>query len=428
MAIVAAGCGGVPSASEPTPREQLAWLVSRAADGISPKDAASRLSPAFRAAVPLERLNRIVRALDDAGAPRVAQFIPVGADGAVALITTGARRVRADIIVESRAPRRIVSFRLLPADRVSLRSLSDVPRRLGALGSRSSTLVASVDAGRCRPIVDAAADVPQPVGSIAKLYVLGATSTAVERGALAWREVLPSPEPNATYPMEPELGGTGARSVADAAAAMIGESNNAATDTLIARVGRTGVENDLARLGMAAPARNRPFLTTREFFLLKLDSDLAGRFERGAERARRRVLDQISTRSLPPIASVADALTRPRRPFDVEWFASANDICRAHLALQARSGGVRSRLLRGILAANPGTALDRTAWPYVAFKGGSEAGVSAVSWYLERADGRRFVVVLTVVDANRRADSQALLALGGSVIDHLATWPRRSPG
>ena len=52
---------------------------------------------------------------------------------------------------------------------------------------------------------------------------------------------------------------------------MISVSDNTATDMLINLVGRSAVEAALTATGMASPALDRPFLTTREIFILKLD-------------------------------------------------------------------------------------------------------------------------------------------------------------
>ena len=51
---------------------------------------------------------------------------------------------------------------------------------------------------------------------------------------------------------------------------MISISDNTAADMLIARLGRTAVEDALKTSGMADPSRDRPFLTSRESFTLAL--------------------------------------------------------------------------------------------------------------------------------------------------------------
>jgi hypothetical protein len=54
--------------------------------------------------------------------------------------------------------------------------------------------------------------------------------------------------------------------------------------------------------------------------------------------------------------------------------------------------------VRSILALNPGIVLDPSRWLYAAFKGGYEPGVSSGTWYLERADGKAFVLSVVAND------------------------------
>ena len=42
--------------------------------------------------------------------------------------------------------------------------------------------------------------------------------------------------------------------------------------------------------------------------------------------------------------------------------------------------------------ATAGFDFDRATWPLLRYKGGSEPGVVAVAWWLERSDGRVFVI------------------------------------
>jgi hypothetical protein len=48
----------------------------------------------------------------------------------------------------------------------------------------------------------------------------------------------------------------------------------------------------------------------------------------------------------------------------------------------------------------PGTDLDSQTWTDIRSKGGSEPGVFAISWWLQRADGRSFVVAGMLNDPN----------------------------
>ena len=71
---------------------------------------------------------------------------------------------------------------------------------------------------------------------------------------------------------------------------MIAISDNTATDLLIDAVGRDAVEAALVTAGHAAPELNRPFLTPRELFVLKLDDALRSDYLIAAETGRRELL------------------------------------------------------------------------------------------------------------------------------------------
>jgi beta-lactamase class A len=80
--------------------------------------------------------------------------------------------------------------------------------------------------------------------------------------------------------------------VLDAATKMITISDNTAADRLINLVGRPGVEKALSTTGMSNPGLNRPFLTTRETFILVLQRwpTLAKRYLAADEAGKRALL------------------------------------------------------------------------------------------------------------------------------------------
>ena len=166
-------------------------------------------------------------------------------------------------------------------------------------------------------------------------------------------------------------------SVRDTAAKMISISDNTAADMLINLLGRPAVEAVLATTRMAHPARDKPFLTTRELFTLKLHQwpSLANRYV-AASTAGRRALLAHTVDSLPlPSLGAAIGWTNPRDIDSVEWFASANDICRAYtsLAALARRPGL-SRIATALELNDGGLRLDPAHWKTTWFKGGSEPG------------------------------------------------------
>jgi hypothetical protein len=125
--------------------------------------------------------------------------------------------------------------------------------------------------------------------------------------------------------------------------------------------------------------------------------------------------DDLADRPLD--VDVSD-VTTPTEVETLEWFATAEDICRAHAGLAER--GQRDPVVREVLAANPGVPVDTQAWAYVGFKGGSEPGLFALSWYLETAAGDGHVLVTIAVDPEALVDDMTLVQLGSAGIDLLA--------
>ena len=89
--------------------------------------------------------------------------------------------------------------------------------------------------------------------------------------------------------------------------------------------------------------------------------------------------------------------------------------------LRARSKTEKLAPLLDVLAKNPGVGIDKTAFPYAGFKGGSEPGVINLTFLLRRADDKWFVVTLGAntaeggtVDEQRAAGvAQGVIALLG---------------
>src|SRR5262249_39216750 len=115
------------------------------------------------------------------------------------------------------------------------------------------------------------------------------------------------------------------------------------------------------------------------------------RYTKLSEAKRRAYLDTTLAGKSPALASAADwktayAIDR------VEWFASSEDLCRVMAALWMRARDPKAAPLLDVLAKNPGLPVDKAKFPYVGFKGGSEPGVIDMTYLLERADDKWFVV------------------------------------
>jgi hypothetical protein len=76
---------------------------------------------------------------------------------------------------------------------------------------------------------------------------------------------------------------------------------------------------------------------------------------------------------------------------------------------------------RSILTKNPGVAPAPGLWVDVAFKGGSEPGLVAVTWLMHRSDGRTFVFAGSVVNPAQEIDQMEAVFVFAGARDLLAT-------
>ncbi len=243
------------------------------------------------------------------------------------------------------------------------------------------------------------ADHPYAVGSAFKFVVLRALLQAVEDGHLAWDQVISLRAEDRSLPSGflEQWPVAAPLTLHTLAALMISQSDNTATDTLIHALGREAVE-------AADPAkRNRPFLTTREAFLLKDDRNDAwlARWRSGDEEEKRTVLVELADRPLPSAAifSAGPLAT------DVEWYLTARELCQLASELQGLD----------LVTINPGV-VSKSHFERVAFKGGSEPGVLNLTTWVRTLDGREACVCATRI-AEVEVDTSELAGIVASAFD-----------
>jgi hypothetical protein len=233
----------------------------------------------------------------------------------------------------------------------------------------------------------------------------------VETGLASWDEALAIDErwkskPSGAMRYEPEGTEHALRYFAEQ---MIAESDNTATDHLIARLGRENVEGVQTVLGHGAPELNTPLLMTRELFALKIgaDADLVEAYVTAADEEQRRILET----KVAPVNLAHEgwgAWIGPAWIDSIEWFASGKELCLALARLSEMAEHPGLEPVAQILGKNRGgTVFDHETWPYAGFKAGYEAGVYNLSWLLQRADGRRYVVTAGFNDPNAFIDQAA---------------------
>jgi len=274
-------------------------------------------------------------------------------------------------------------------------SWADVDAALAKSRARYSFQVARVDAGHCDPIAGTDTHQSLPLASIFKLYVLLAVADAVKAGTVSWDDELTiTSQARAVGSSGLEKLPLGSKvSVRTAAGKMIANSDNMATDLLIAKVGTAAVERALVAAGHHDPASMTPFPTMHEMFSIGWgEPDLRERWRNAVAtrvpQARAQLLEQTNSR--PYEADPARTHT-PASTFGAEWYGSAEDICRVHAALQSGAVGAAAPV-SDIMSAIPGIDLDPQQWPYIGAKAGNLPGDLTFSWYAVDVSGQAWVV------------------------------------
>lgn len=359
---------------------------------VDPAEALGMADPQLAVALLPQTLADVLTAWQASGPYTVTSTDDDG-PSAVTHVTT-ARGVAATLTVHVDPVGLIDGITMLP-DVPEVHDFAEVQAAASAVGADVSMLAADVDldaadsASQCTPVYAADADRVMPLGSMFKLYVLGALGTAIEDGEMSWDDTLTITDDVKSLPsgeLQNRPAGTEV-TVREAADKMIAISDNTAADMLVHRLGPDRIEAALSAMGDEHPEALTPFPTTREAFIIGWGSDptLRQRWRDGDTEQRRAILAEADEKPLTGV-DVHHLMNTPMGPDDIGWYASASDICRAHVSLQrlAAEGGATAPI-RDILSQNPGVPVEGEQ--YVAFKGGSTAGRLAGSWLVTGDDG-----------------------------------------
>jgi len=386
-------------------RAQLRWLIAAVAHlPMSDAQVRAHFDAAFLSQVSPAMLNQGLQAATGVKLLSIEVSEP---STLIAIVSTSGVIPRAQVAltVDSRG--------LINGLRISSASTAPVPvtwagvdAAVRSVAPQVRLLVANVSNGSCQPVHSIDPAVAAPLGSAFKLYVLDALGHAVASGKVRWNQPLTVTAQLKSLPsgeLQDEPDGTRI-SVQDTAAKMISISDNTAANMLINLVGRPAVEAALTTTGMADPALDRPFLTTRELFILKLSQwpALANRYIAANEAGRRALLASTIDQAPLPTLAAAQAWTAPRDIDSLEWFASANDICRAYTALAALARRPGLSPIAQVLSLNDGgLQLDPAQWKTTWFKGGSEPGVLTLAYLATTRTGQSYVVTVLAENPSR---------------------------
>lgn len=272
-------------------------------------------------------------------------------------------------------------------------SWADVDEALAKTGAKYSYRVSRVNDGKCEQLAGTNTAESLPLASIFKMYVLYAVADAVRAGTLSWDEQLTITSAakavgSSGFDKLPPGSQVPVRVLAEK---MISNSDNMATDLLIARVGHQAVERALAATGHHDPASMTPFPTMHELFSVGWgEPDLREEWKQATPQGRAQLLEQTNSRPYEPDPTRTHL---PASAYGAEWYGSAEDICRVHAALQGMAAGAAAPV-RDIMSAIPGIDLERDQWPYIGAKAGNLPGDLTFSWYVEDRSGQPWVVSL----------------------------------
>ncbi len=192
--------------------------------------------------------------------------------------------------------------------------------------------------GHCDRVAGTNTDVSLPLASIFKLYVLYAVADAIKAGTVSWDDQLTVTDKGKAVGSSMDLPVGAHISVRTAAEKMIATSDNMATDMLIEKVGPQAVDDALATRGPSRSGRDDA-----------VSDDVRTVHRRlGAAGPARAMEAAAHRRTVPRCCNDANSATYQPDPFrahvpaseyGAEWYGSAEDICRVHVALQAGAVG-----------------------------------------------------------------------------------------
>ena len=418
--------GSPPSARPAVPPgtpagAQLRWLIAAAAHlPLSDAQVRAHFDPAFLAQVSPTVINEAL--LQEAISIRLLAVKVSELSTVVAEVSTYHGNSRAQVLLAVDRRGLVSLLKISPASTEPVpASWAAVDTTLRSVAPQVHLLVADVSGGSCRPLHGIDPATPAPLGSAVKLYVLNAVGSAVAAGKVRWDQPLTVTAQSKSLPpgeLQTEPNGTRI-SVLDSAAMMISLSDNTAADMLTGLVGRSAVEAALTATGMTSPALDRPFLTTREIFVLKLDQwpALAQRYVTAGEPTRRALLASTVDRARLPALEETGGWIEPRDIDRLEYFASASDLCRAYTSLAALARQPGLAPIGQVLSLNDdGLQLDPAHWQTTWFKGGSEPGVMTLTFLATTRSGHSYVVAVQAEDSSQPIDqATATLAILSAV-------------
>jgi hypothetical protein len=375
---------------------------------LSKKEIAAHFDAAFLAQVSPTVLNEALESLGPPGSRTTLLGISqVKELSLVALVEIGPSSYNVYLAVDTAG---LISGLLFkPANTSEPKSWSEIEKQVASLAPGTSFLAARVNRdGTCTPVQSASAPTPRPLASMFKLFVLGALAEAAHEHRVRWDERL-------TVTADIKVGGSGtlqkaptgtSLTVEQTALRMISVSDNTAADMLLRLVGRAAVENQVSAWSSHA-SLDIPFLNVSELFALKYHDypNFADHYL-SLDVSQRKAYLLKTVDKVPPGAEQASGM--PHDIDSIEWFASADDLCRALTGLARLQADRGLGPIAQVLSKNSGgIPLDAKSWPRIWFKGGSEPGVLTLGYLARDARGNSFAVIVLSEDPREPVQESA---------------------
>lgn len=425
------------------PARQFAWVM-QVINGQPLGDPRDHFSDRFIEVYTLQRIETLLTGMRDrlwnGGAARIVEVqqstdLSLG----VVIVGEGSRRVMSAFLVLDDTDAKIAGLTFSPAIGMGA-GASDWDTMSGEMGQLhgGSTfgcyeIVADPTKAdgslRLRPIHEFAQNRPVNIGAgTLALGVLRVLAEQADQGRLSWTQEVEIREEHRSVPpgaLANAKAGVSMR-VADLALRMMRDADNTAMDHLIALVGKSRVAQSLERHGPT-----RPFLTTRQYFAMKLDGDsiLLDQYAQADAAGRQDILDAEVTMMTPDVMK-AGAWKQPRGVERIGWFASARDLCQDWLILRQIEAKEGMQDLSAAMRAAKGLAVDREIWPEVCFRGGAEPGVQCLTMLLKRSDGRWFTIATGWNDPEKPLEQERLVELlrsGIRILEAFEPAPKIEP-
>ncbi len=406
LAMAGAATTTVPSSPVGT---QLAWLLSIRQLPLSTAVVTMHFDPMFLTEASPAQLNAGLASLGG-GTPQLLGLSDVAATSLHAVVAFGAGRWNVSLSVD--AAGLIASLVFSPGDVVPS-SWAEVDSQLHSVAPVTGFLAAKVNAnGTCTSVHAVKPTTARPLGSLFKLYILGALANAVRQHKISWNQkvtITAAIKTSGAGTLQNVPDGT-QMTVRQVAITTISESDNTGADLLLQLVGRAAVQAQV-RKWVAKSSLDIPFLTAKELFALHY-SNFPNLAEHYLSLSPARRASYLTSTIDAVSASSEVAVSSPRDIDTIEWFASPNDLCRTFSGLASLETAPNLGPLNTILSTNSGGIdLSPTTWPRIWFKGGSEPGVLTLGYLARDNKGQTYVVIALTENPATALSQQSTLQL-----------------